>query len=211
MSQKVYNTKTRRKEVLHPLREGAIGMYVCGITAYDVCHIGHARAAVVFDVIYRHLRARGYQVTYVKNFTDIDDKIIERANREGVTTQQLSERYISLHDEDMAALNVLTPTVTPKATEHMEEMISMIRILQDKGIAYEVDGDVFFGVGRYPAYGGLSGRKLDEWWPERAWTSTIKKGIRWTSCCGKRARKASHPGRVPGGRAGQAGTSSVRR
>jgi len=162
MSQKVYNTKTRRKEVLHPLREGAIGMYVCGITAYDVCHIGHARAAVVFDVIYRHLRARGYQVTYVKNFTDIDDKIIERANREGVTTQQLSERYISLHDEDMAALNVLTPTVTPKATEHMEEMISMIRILQDKGIAYEVDGDVFFGVGRYPAYGGLSGRKLDE-------------------------------------------------
>ncbi|HPL96006.1 MAG TPA: class I tRNA ligase family protein, partial [Smithellaceae bacterium] len=89
MSQKVYNTKTRRKEVLHPLREGAIGMYVCGITAYDVCHIGHARAAVVFDVIYRHLRARGYQVTYVKNFTDIDDKIIERANREGVTTQQL--------------------------------------------------------------------------------------------------------------------------
>lgn len=162
MSQKIYNTKSRRKEVFKPLKGGAVGMYVCGITAYDVCHIGHARAAVVFDVIFRHLKASGYQVTYVKNFTDIDDKIIERANREGMTTQQLSERYIRLHDEDMAALNVLTPTVTPKATDHMDEMISMIRTLEDKGIAYEVDGDVFFGVDRYQAYGSLSGRKLDD-------------------------------------------------
>lgn len=162
MSQKIYNTKTRRKEVFNPLKEGAVGMYVCGITAYDVCHIGHARAAVVFDVIFRHFKASGYRVTYVKNYTDIDDKIIERANREGMTTQQLSERYIRLHDEDMAALNVLTPTVTPKATDHMEEMISMIRTLQDKGIAYEVDGDVFFGVDRYQNYGALSGRKLDD-------------------------------------------------
>lgn len=162
MAQKIYNTKTRRKEVLQPLHEGAIGIYVCGITAYDLCHIGHARAAVVFDVIFRHLKARGYQVTYVKNFTDIDDKIIERAGREGVTTGQLSERYIRLHDEDMAALNVLTPTVTPKATEHMAEMIELIKMLEQKGIAYEADGDVFFGVDRYPAYGGLSGRKLDD-------------------------------------------------
>lgn len=137
-------------------------MYVCGITAYDVCHIGHARAAIVFDVVFRHLKARGYQVTYVKNFTDIDDKIIDRANREGVGIGQISERYIQMHDEDMAALNVLTPTVTPKATAHMAEMIDLIKVLEEKGIAYAVDGDVFFAVGRYPAYGGLSGRKLDE-------------------------------------------------
>ncbi len=137
-------------------------MYVCGITAYDVCHIGHARAAVVFDVIFRHLKARGYDVTYVKNFTDIDDKIIDRANKKGVGIDQIAERYIQLHDEDMAALNVLTPTVTPKATEHMADMIALISTLENKGIAYVVDGDVFFSVNNFPAYGGLSGRHLDD-------------------------------------------------
>lgn len=137
-------------------------MYVCGITAYDVCHIGHARAAVVFDVVFRHLKARGYNVTYVKNFTDIDDKIIDRANREGVGIDQIAERYIKLHDEDMAALNVLTPTMTPRATGHMEDMIALIKTLEEKGIAYAVDGDVFFAVNSFPAYGGLSGRHLDE-------------------------------------------------
>ncbi len=162
MSQKIFNTKTRKKEVFQPIEEGAVGMYVCGITAYDVCHVGHARAAVVFDVIFRHFRARGYRVTYVKNFTDIDDKIIDRANREGVTITDITDRYIRLHDEDMAALNVLAPTITPKATEHMADMITLIRTLEEKGIAYAVDGDVFFAVGNYPAYGGLSGRNLDE-------------------------------------------------
>ena len=137
-------------------------MYVCGITAYDVCHVGHARAAVVFDVVFRHLKAQGYQVTYVKNFTDIDDKIIDRANKEGVNIAQIAERYIRLHDEDMAALNVLTPTVTPRATEHMAEMIALIAALEEKGIAYAAEGDVYFAVNQYPAYGGLSGRQLDE-------------------------------------------------
>jgi len=137
-------------------------MYVCGITAYDVCHVGHARAAVVFDVVFRHLKARGYNVTYVKNFTDIDDKIINRANQEGVGIAQIAERYIQLHDEDMAALNVLTPTMTPRATGHMAEMIALIAKLEEKGIAYSVDGDVFFAVNKFPAYGGLSGRHLDE-------------------------------------------------
>lgn len=162
MAQKIYNTKTRKKEIFQPVREGAVGMYVCGITAYDVCHIGHARAAVVFDVVFRHLKARGYDVTYVKNFTDIDDKIIDRANQEGVGIDRIAERYIALHDEDMAALNVLAPTVTPRATEHMEDMIALIRTLEEKGIAYAVDGDVFFAVGKFSAYGGLSGRNLDE-------------------------------------------------
>ncbi|MBP7232521.1 MAG: class I tRNA ligase family protein, partial [Syntrophaceae bacterium] len=123
MSQKIFNTRTRQKEIMHPIRENEIGMYVCGITAYDVCHIGHARASVVFDVMFRHFRARGYQVTYVKNFTDIDDKIIDRANREGVGISEIAERYIRLHDEDMAALNVSAPTLTPRATEHMPDMI----------------------------------------------------------------------------------------
>ncbi len=162
MPQIIFNTKTRRKETLQPIREGAVGMYVCGITAYDVCHVGHARAAVVFDVAFRHLKARGYDVTYVKNFTDIDDKIIERANKEGVGIAQIAERYIKLHDEDMAALNVLKPTVTPRATAHMADMIALVSTLEDKGIAYAVDGDVFFAVNNYPAYGGLSGRHLDE-------------------------------------------------
>jgi len=162
MPQKIFNTRTRKKETFEPVRPGAVGMYVCGITAYDVCHVGHARAAVVFDVVFRHLKARGYDVTYVKNFTDIDDKIIDRANREGVGITQIAERYIKLHDEDMAALNVLTPTVTPRATGHMADMIALIQALEEKDIAYAVDGDVFFAVNNFPAYGGLSGRQLDE-------------------------------------------------
>lgn len=137
-------------------------MYVCGITAYDVCHIGHARAAVVFDVVVRYLRTKGYNVTYVKNFTDIDDKIIDRANREGVTISDISERYIKAHDEDMAALGVQTPTVVPKATGHMQEMIALIKSLEEKGYAYCVDGDVYFSIGAYKQYGGLSGRNLEE-------------------------------------------------
>jgi cysteinyl-tRNA synthetase len=162
MPQRIFNTKTRKKELFHPLFEGAVGMYVCGITAYDVCHVGHARAAVVFDVVFRHLTARGYRVTYVKNFTDVDDKIIDRAHHEGLTIQEISERYIQMHDEDMAALNVLKPTFTPKATEHMPEMIDLIKTLEEKGFAYAVDGDVYFSVKDYPAYGGLSGRNVDE-------------------------------------------------
>ena len=162
MSQKIFNTATRKKEIFQPVKEGAVGIYVCGITAYDVCHVGHARAAVVFDVVVRYLRTKGYQVTYVKNFTDIDDKIIDRANKEGVTIVEISERYIKLHDEDMAALGVETPTVTPKATAHMDDMIALISTLEEKGYAYCVDGDVYFSISNYRQYGGLSGRNLEE-------------------------------------------------
>ncbi len=162
MTQKIFNTATRKKEIFKPIKEGAVGIYVCGITAYDVCHIGHARAAVVFDVVVRYLRARGYHVTYVKNFTDIDDKIIDRANSEGVSITEISERYIQAHDEDMAALGVVTPTIVPRATEHMKEMIDLIKSLEDKGFAYCVDGDVYFSISHYKQYGGLSGRNLEE-------------------------------------------------
>jgi cysteinyl-tRNA synthetase len=162
MTQKIFNTKTRKKEIFQPIKEGAVGIYVCGITAYDVCHIGHARAAIVFDVVVRYLRAKGYQVTFVKNFTDIDDKIIDRANREGVGITEISERYINAHDEDMAALAVQSPTVTPKATEHMDDMIALIRSLEEQGYAYCVDGDVYFSISDFKPYGGLSGRNLEE-------------------------------------------------
>ena len=162
MPQKIFNTATRKKEVLQTIKEGAVGIYVCGITAYDVCHVGHARAAIVFDVAVRHLRASGYQVTYVKNFTDIDDKIIDRAKKDGVSIKEIAEKYIKLHDEDMAALGVLTPDVTPKATEHMVEMIALISVLVEKGYAYCVDGDVYFAINNFQQYGGLSGRNLEE-------------------------------------------------
>jgi cysteinyl-tRNA synthetase len=162
MPQKIFNTATRKKEVLQTIKEGAVGIYVCGITAYDVCHIGHARAAIVFDVAVRHLRASGYRVTYVKNFTDIDDKIIERAKKDGVSIKEIAEKYIKLHDEDMAELGVVTPDVTPKATEHIEEMIDLISVLLDKGHAYCVDGDVYFAINNFHQYGGLSGRNLEE-------------------------------------------------
>jgi cysteinyl-tRNA synthetase len=162
MSQKIFNTATRKKEIFQSIQEGAVGIYVCGITAYDVCHIGHARAAVVFDVVVRYLRARGYHVTYVKNFTDIDDKIIDRAQKEGVSIAEISERYIKLHDEDMAALGVKTPTITPKATQHMEDMIALISSLEEKGYAYCVDGDVYFAINKYGQYGSLSGRNVEE-------------------------------------------------
>ena len=131
---------------MQTIKEGSVGIYVCGITAYDVCHVGHARAAIVFDVAVRHLRASGYQVNYVKNFTDIDDKIIDRAKKDGVSIKEIAEKYIKLHDEDMAALGVLTPDVTPKATEHMAEMIALISVLLEKGYAYSVDGDVYFSI-----------------------------------------------------------------
>lgn len=159
---KIFNTATRKKEVFQPVRAGAVSIYVCGITAYDICHIGHARAAIVFDIIVRHLRSRGYEVTYVKNFTDIDDKIIDRAGKEKVSIGEISERYIKLHDEDMVALGVQTPTLTPKATEHMDDMISLISVLLEKGFAYVMDGDVYFAVNKFKPYGALSGRNLDD-------------------------------------------------
>ncbi len=162
MSIKIFHTATRKKEVFSPRQVGKVGIYVCGITAYDVCHIGHARAAVVFDVVVRHLRSRGYAVTYVKNFTDIDDKIIARAQKEGVAFSAIAERFIELHNQDMAALGVETPTITPRATDHIGEMISFINILMEKGFAYAIDGDVYFAVNSFQQYGGLSGRVLDE-------------------------------------------------
>jgi len=162
MALKIYNTMTRKKETFAPLQEGKVGMYACGVTVYDLSHIGHARAMVVFDVIQRYFKASGYESTFVRNYTDIDDKIINRANEEGVTYDVISERYIKEFDADMQALGVETPTQTPRATHHIPEMIKMVQTLIDKGKAYEVDGDVYFSVGSFPEYGKLSGKNLDD-------------------------------------------------
>jgi cysteinyl-tRNA synthetase len=159
---KVYNTLTRSKEDLVPLMPGTISMYSCGVTVYDLSHVGHARMMIVFDVIARYLRFAGYRVTFVRNFTDIDDKIIRRANAEGVAASEISERYIAGFREDIAALGVLPPDVEPKATSHVPEMIALIERLVAGGYAYVVDGDVYFEISRYPSYGKLSGKNLDD-------------------------------------------------
>ena len=137
-------------------------MYVCGVTVYDRCHIRHARAAVVFDVIFRSLRHAGYEVTYVRNYTDVYDKIIHRANREGVSSREIAERYIREYEEDMDSLWVLRPTVEPRATENIPQIIALVQKLAEKGFAYSVDGDVYFSVEKFPGYGKLSGRDLEE-------------------------------------------------
>ena len=162
MTVKLYNTLTKKREEFIPIEEGKVGIYVCGITAYDVCHIGHARSAVVFDVIYRYLKYKGFDVTYVKNFTDVDDKIIGKAIGEGTDIGEISERYIREHNEDMDRLGVARPTAAPRATESIKGMIRLIETLMEKELAYVVDGDVYYSVEKFSGYGKLSGRSLDD-------------------------------------------------
>jgi cysteinyl-tRNA synthetase len=162
MTLRIYNTLTRKKDDFIPLQEGKVTMYCCGITAYDFSHIGHTRAAVVFDVIYRYLTYRGYDVTYVRNYTDIDDKIINRANKEGIRCEELAEKYIGEYEKDMGDLRMEKPTFTPRATAHIREMISLIEQLFVRGIAYTSGGDVFYSVSKFKEYGKLSGKNLEE-------------------------------------------------
>jgi len=157
-----YNTLSRRKELLKPLENGHIKLYVCGITSYDFCHIGHARSALAFDMIVRYLRYRGYTVTYIRNFTDIDDKIITRAAEQGVSAMELAERFITEFYVDMDKLGVDRPTMEPRATEHIQEMIDLISELIGKGLAYQSGTDVYYSVNGFPEYGKLSGRNLDD-------------------------------------------------
>ncbi len=159
----LYNSFTGKKEKFVPRESGKVHMYVCGITAYDLCHIGHARAAVVFDVLYRFLRHRGYDVIFVRNFTDIDDKIIKRANETGMFWKDVADKYIDAFYEDMEKLNILRPTYEPRATEHIEEMQALIEALIQKGYAYATpQGDVYFRVRAFKDYGRLSKRDIEE-------------------------------------------------
>ena len=159
----LYNTADRRKKEFIPATPGKVGMYVCGITAYDYCHIGHARSAVVFDVLARYLRHTGLDVTFVRNFTDVDDKIINRANQEGLSSREISEKYIAAFHEDMGRLGIEQATVEPKATENIPEMIALCETLIAKDMAYATpSGDVYYRVRSFKDYGKLSGRDLDE-------------------------------------------------
>lgn len=160
---KIYNTLAREKQVFTPIIAGKVSMYVCGMTVYDYCHLGHARVMVVFDMVSRWLRASGYEVTYVRNITDIDDKIIKRANENGETIAQLTQRFIDAMDEDSAKLGVIHPDIEPKATEFVSGMLNMIVSLIDKGFAYPAaNGDVFYSVNKFEGYGKLSGKSLED-------------------------------------------------
>jgi cysteinyl-tRNA synthetase len=159
----IYNSLSRQKEDFVPIEPGKVRMYVCGMTVYDLCHLGHARVLVVFDVVVRHLRALGYQVTYVRNITDIDDKIIQRANENGEPIEALTGRFITAMHEDAAVLGVLPPDLEPRATTSMAEIIAMIETLVAKGYAYAAaNGDVYYDVSRFSGYGQLSGKNPED-------------------------------------------------
>ncbi|HRD67533.1 MAG TPA: cysteine--tRNA ligase [Candidatus Competibacter sp.] len=159
----IYNSLTRRKEVFQPIEPGKVRMYVCGMTVYDYCHVGHARVMVVFDVVLRWLRAKGYDVTYVRNITDIDDKIIRRAQENREDFNELTARFIQAMQQDLDALGILPPTHEPRATGAMVDMIAMIQTLIDKGFAYVgASGDVYYDVSRFERYGQLANKKLED-------------------------------------------------
>ena len=163
MTLKIFNTLSRQKETFKPLVEGKVGMYVCGMTVYDFCHLGHARVMVAFDVIARYLRHRGYEVNYIRNITDIDDKIITRANENGEAFNELTERFIAEMHKDSELLGIEMPDAEPRATAHIGDIIAMVETLIEKGFAYAADnGDVYYSVRKFEGYGQLSGKILDE-------------------------------------------------
>ncbi len=158
----LYNTLSRRKEPFKPLSPGKVGFYACGVTVYDDSHLGHARSCVAFEVLVRYLRRRGLEVTWVRNFTDIDDKIIRRARDIGLSWKEVADRYIASFLEDMTALGLPPADIEPKATEHIPQILALIQRLVDRGFAYPGGGDVFFRVRRFPGYGKLSGQKIED-------------------------------------------------
>lgn len=160
---KIYNTQSRRKEEFVPIHPGKVGIYCCGPTVYNYFHIGNARPFIVFDTLRRYFEYKGYEVTFVQNFTDIDDKMIRRANEEGITVKELGERFIEEYYKDADALGVERSTVNPKATEHIPEIIAMIKKLEDKGLAYACpNGDVYYNTQAFPSYGKLCGQNLED-------------------------------------------------
>ncbi|HAS53748.1 MAG: cysteine--tRNA ligase [Nitrospirae bacterium GWC2_57_13] len=159
---KLYNTLSAKKEEFVPVQPGRVSIYACGVTVYDHSHLGHARGAVVFDLIRRYFIRKGFAVTYVRNFTDVDDKIINRAKQEGITAEAVAKKYIDAYNEDMGRLGVARADIEPKATEHIPEMVAVIKGLIEKGHAYTVDGDVYFRVASFSGYGKLSKRNIED-------------------------------------------------
>ena len=162
MTLTLYNTLTRRQELFETVEPGKVKMYYCGVTVYDYCHLGHARACIVWDVVRRYLQFIGYQVKYVQNFTDVDDKILNRARQEGGTMEEVAQRFIEAYFEDMARLNIKEADEYPRATHTMDGIQRLIHELEHKGYAYPADGDVYYAVRQFPEYGKLSGRKLED-------------------------------------------------
>jgi len=162
MALKIFNTLSGEKDEFVPLTPGRVRMYVCGVTVYDSAHLGHCRFLITFDVIYRYLRFLGFDVTYVRNFTDVDDKIIKRANEEQLSWETITQRYIGEFHQDGAALGLFAPSVEPLATQHIAEFIDIIEQLEAKELAYRIDGDVYYSVAGFPSYGKLSRKNIDE-------------------------------------------------
>ena len=160
---KIYNTLSKNKEIFKPIQKGQVYMYVCGMTVYDLCHIGHARVMVIFDIVRRWFDISGYSVNYIRNITDIDDKIINRSIQNNESIQSLTQRYINEMHADAKALGVISPSREPKATEHIEDMISMIQTLIEKQYAYVAkNGDIFYSVRSFHEYGKLSGKSIED-------------------------------------------------
>lgn len=158
----IYNTLSGKKEEFVPLHDNKVGMYACGVTVYDLCHMGHARSLIVFDVIYRYLSYKGYEVSYVRNFTDVDDKIIKRAREKQISWKELADTFIREFYVDMDRLQLKRPSVEPRATDYIDQIIALVKKLEANGLAYAVDGDVFYRVKKFSPYGKLSGKRIDD-------------------------------------------------
>ena len=198
----IYNTQTRRKEEFKHIEPGKVRIYCCGPTVYNYFHIGNARPFIVFDTLRRYLEHKGYEVKYVQNFTDIDDKMIRRANEEGITVKELGDRFIKEYYTDADALGIERATVNPRATEHIPDIIALIEKLIDKGLAYACDnGDVYYSAARTSRI----------WRAARASTLTRTSAIRWISPSGRRRSRANRRGNPRGAWAVRAGTSSAPR
>jgi len=209
---KLYNTLTRDKQEFKPIVPGQARIYVCGMTVYDYCHLGHARVMVVFDMITRWLRAAGLDVTHVRNITDIDDKIIKRAAENKEPMAALTERFIAAMNEDAAALGVIKPDFEPRATEYIAQMQDIIRLLEQKGLAYVApDGDVNYSVRDFPGYGKLSGKSLDDLNAGERVEITQAKHDPLDFVLWKRSKPGEPAWPSPWEKAGRAGTSSARR
>ncbi|MFM7531336.1 MAG: cysteine--tRNA ligase [Rubrivivax sp.] len=208
MSLHVYNTLSRSVEPFHPLEAGHVRMYVCGMTIYDLCHVGHARMMMAFDVVYRWLRASGYRVTYVRNITDIDDKIIRRALERGISIRALTDEMIGAMRQDIAQLGIETPTHEPRATEYVPQMLALIGQLEQRGLAYRAaNGDVNYAVRRFAGYGKLSGKSLDELRAgERVAVADAKEDpldfVLWKAAKPEEPEDARYPGPYGAGRPG---------
>jgi hypothetical protein len=215
MSLALYNTLTRRKESFEPLVPGQVKMYCCGVTVYDYCHLGHARSYIVWDTVRRYLTWRGFQVRYVQNFTDIDDKILNRAKQEGGTMQTVADRYTQAYFEDMARLNILEADQYTYATHTLDGIQQLITELEQKGMAYPAGGDVYYAVRKFDGYGKLSGRKLDDM--QAGASGRVATGMRLSPKskiplilpCGKGRSRGNRPGSPLGGQGGRVGILNV--